>query len=106
MPSKSALSLGTPAPTSHQLTRRSRGSPGVSICAFKSYEKGREKWQGPTIDGVWFDEEPEMEIYTEGLTRTNNGQRSQFAIMTFTPLLGVSDVVHMFLDDCGFGDAV
>jgi phage terminase large subunit-like protein len=79
---------------------------GVSICAFKSYEKGREKWQGPTIDGVWFDEEPEMAIYTEGLTRTNNGQRGQFAIMTFTPLLGVSDVVHMFLDECGFGDGV
>jgi len=79
---------------------------GTSIIAFKSYEKGREKWQGPTIDGVWFDEEPEMDIYTEGLTRTNNGQRGQFAIMTFTPLLGISDVVHMFLDECGFGDAV
>jgi phage terminase large subunit-like protein len=59
-----------------------------------------------TDDGIWFDEEPPMEIYTEGLTRTNNGQRGQFAIMTFTPLLGVSDVVHMFLDECGFGDRV
>jgi phage terminase large subunit-like protein len=50
-----------------------------------------------TNDGVWFDEEPPIEIYTEGLTRTNNGQRSQFAIMTFTPLLGVSDVVQFSL---------
>lgn len=70
---------------------------GECIIYFKAYEKGREKWQGPTIDGVWFDEEPPMAIYTEGLTRTNNGQRGQFAMMTFTPLLGMSEVVAMFL---------
>ena len=38
---------------------------------FKTYEKGREKWQGETLDGVWFDEEPPLDIYMEGLTRTN-----------------------------------
>lgn len=70
---------------------------GTSILGFKSYEKGREKWQGPTLDGVWFDEECPLDIYTEGLTRTNNGQRGQFTIMTFTPLLGMSDVVGLFL---------
>lgn len=70
---------------------------GESILYFKAYEKGREKWQGPTIDGVWFDEESPLEIYTEGLTRTNNGQRGQFVATTFTPLKGMSDVVHMFL---------
>lgn len=68
-----------------------------SIVYFKSYEKGREKWQGPTIDAVWFDEEPPQDIYTEGLTRTNRGQRSQFAYITFTPLLGMSEVVSLFL---------
>lgn len=70
---------------------------GESQIAFKSYEKGREKWQGPTVDGVWFDEEPPLPIYGEGLTRTNNGQRGQFALTTFTPLLGMSDVVKRFL---------
>lgn len=70
---------------------------GTSILGFKSYEKGREKWQGPTLDGVWFDEECPLDIYTEGLTRTNNGQRGQFTIMTFTPLLGMSAVVGLFL---------
>lgn len=70
---------------------------GESIIAFKSYEKGREKWQGPTVDGVWFDEEPPEDIYAEGLTRTNNGQRGQFAQTTFTPLLGMSKVVTRFL---------
>lgn len=68
----------------------------TAIIAFKAYEKGREKWQGPTVDGVWFDEEPPLDIYTEGLTRTNNGQLGQFAIITFTPLLGMSDVVMLF----------
>ena len=70
---------------------------GESIVYFKAYEKCREKWQGPTIDGVWFDEEPPLDIYTEGLTRTNNGQRGQFSIITFTPLLGMSEVVSLFL---------
>lgn len=70
---------------------------GESIIAFKSYEKGREKWQGPTVDGVWFDEEPPQDIYAEGLTRTNNGQRGQFTQLTFTPLLGMSEVVMRFL---------
>jgi len=68
-----------------------------SIVYFKAYEKGREKWQGPTIDAVWFDEEPPLDIYTEGLTRTNRGQRSQFVYITFTPLLGMSEVVSLFL---------
>lgn len=67
----------------------------VSILAFKSYEQGREKWQGETLDLVWFDEEPPQDIYFEGLTRTNatNG----IAYMTFTPLLGMSDVVRRFI---------
>ena len=72
---------------------------GESIVYFKAYEKGREKWQGPTIDGCWWDEEPPQEIYTEGLTRTNNGQRGQFGMITFTPLLGMSEVVSLFLLD-------
>jgi phage terminase large subunit-like protein len=70
---------------------------GVSVLSFKAYEKGREKWQGPTLDGTWFDEEPPLDIYTEGLTRTNRGQRGQFTIITFTPLLGMSEVVSLFL---------
>jgi phage terminase large subunit-like protein len=69
----------------------------VSVLSFKAYEKGREKWQGPTLDGVWFDEEPSLDIYTEGLTRTNRGQRGQFTVITFTPLLGMSEVVSLFL---------
>lgn len=68
---------------------------GESVCSFKTYEQGREKWQGPTLDGVWFDEEPPLNIYSEGLTRTNaTGGITQ---ITFTPLKGMSEVVMLFL---------
>ena len=72
---------------------------GESSLLLKSYEKGREKWQGDTVDGVWFDEEPPLPIFSEGRTRTNNGQLGNFVMITFTPLLGMSEVVRTFLND-------
>jgi len=91
-------------------TQRARGVPdaldsvvvkhvsgGESVIAFKSYEKGREKWQGETLHGVWFDEEPPLDIYTEGMTRTN--ATGGMVLVTFTPLLGMSEVVRMFLNE-------
>lgn len=69
----------------------------ASILQLKSYEKGREKWQGETLDFVWFDEEPPEEIYTEGLTRTN--ATGGMAFITFTPLLGMTKVVRRFVID-------
>ena len=92
--------MGVPNLLDNYVVRHGGGGDtqaGESIVYFKSYEKGREKWQGPTIDGCWWDEECPQDIYTEGLTRTNNGQRGQFGMMTFTPLLGMSEVVSMFL---------
>jgi len=44
---------------------------------------------------VWFDEESPLDIYSEGLTRTN--ATGGITIVTFTPLLGMSDVVLLFL---------
>lgn len=72
-------------------------SGGLSTLGFKSYDQGRQKWQGETLDGVWFDEEPPMDIYMEGLTRTN--ATGGLTMITFTPLLGMSDVVAMFLGE-------
>lgn len=74
-------------------------SGGISTVILKSYDQGREKWQGDTVDGVWFDEEPPEDIYTEGLTRTNAPEkgRSGITFLTFTPLLGMSNVVARFL---------
>jgi phage terminase large subunit-like protein len=68
---------------------------GESTIGLKSYVQGREKWQGETLDWLWFDEEPPQDIYTEGLTRTNVTQGPVW--LTFTPLLGMSDVVRSYL---------
>lgn len=72
-------------------------SGGVSVAKFKSYEQGRAKFQGETLDWIWFDEEPTLEIYSEGLTRTT--ATGGMAFMTFTPLKGRSAVVLRFLDE-------
>lgn len=76
-------------------------SGGVSLLAFKSYVQGRRKWQSETLDFVWFDEEPPPDIYIEGLTRTNATRG--FVWLTFTPLLGMSEVVNNFRLECEEG---
>lgn len=68
-----------------------------SVIQFNSYDQGRTKWQADTVDFVWFDEEPPLPIYSEGLTRTN--ATGGLVFVTFTPLLGMSDVVKRFLID-------
>ena len=70
-------------------------SHGVSTIGLKTYQSGREKFQGEQLDFVWFDEEPTLDIYTEGLTRTNVGNGPVW--LTFTPLQGMSTVVKRFL---------
>jgi phage terminase large subunit-like protein len=70
-------------------------SGGTSTLLFKAYEQGRAKWQGDTLHGVWFDEEPALDIYSEGLTRTN--ATGGIVMLTFTPLMGMSEVVRMYL---------
>lgn len=71
-------------------------SGGTSICWFKSYEKGREKWQGETLDLIWYDEEPPKDIYEEGQTRLV--RRGGISFLTFTPLLGMTEVVRRFYE--------
>ena len=93
-----ALARGIPGQLDNIVVRHGGGADvqaGESVLAFKSYEKGREKWQGETLHGVWFDEEPTLDIYSEGLTRTNT--TGGITIVTFTPLLGMSEVVLQFL---------
>lgn len=72
-------------------------SGGVSRLYFKSYEKGRSKLQGETLDFAALDEEPPIDIYTEVLTRTN--ATKGIVWITFTPLLGMSEVVRLFLQN-------
>lgn len=77
--------------------KRADHSGGISVLRFKSYEQGRKKFQGETLDGIWFDEEPPMDVYQEGLTRTTATKGMVF--VTFTPLLGRSDVVLRFTEE-------
>jgi phage terminase large subunit-like protein len=75
-----------------------RHSSGAdSQLTFKSYDQRREGFEGTEQDIIWLDEEPPLDIYTECLIRTmtNNGM----IICTFTPLLGMSDVVMQFLPE-------
>jgi len=72
-------------------------SGGTSRVTMKTYDQGRARWQGETLDFVWFDEEPPEDIYVEGLTRTN--ATDGIVWVTFTPLKGMSNVVKRFLLD-------
>ena len=79
-------------------------SGGNSTLLFKAYEQGRGKWQANTVDYVHFDEEPPADVYFEGITRTN--ATGGLIRVTFTPLLGMSDVVGRYLLDCNPDRAV
>lgn len=70
-------------------------SGGISQVSLKSYDQRRESFQGTEKDFIWLDEEPPIDIYTECLLRTmtNNG----IIYLTFTPLMGMSEVVMSFL---------
>lgn len=68
---------------------------GTSSVQLKSYQEGRESFQGAGIDFIWLDEEPNEGIYTEALMRTMTTSGS--LILTFTPLQGLSQVVLSFL---------
>ena len=89
---KTSSARGVPDAVETVLVKHVSG--GTSQITFKAYADGREKWQGESLDFVWFDEEPPEEIYTEGLTRTNATKGIVYC--TFTPLLGMSDVVMRF----------
>lgn len=70
---------------------------GISTLTFKSYEQGPGKFQSTTLDLLWLDEEPEMAVYSECLARfTATGG---MLYMTFTPLMGMSDVVMRYLSE-------
>ena len=59
---------------------------GVSTIGFKSCDQGREKFQGSSLDFVWFDEEPPKEIYEECLMRVMAKRGDIYG--TMTPLKG------------------
>lgn len=65
---------------------------GISKIGFKSCDQGREKFQGTSLDFVWFDEEPPFDIYRECQMRVLDRQGEIFG--TMTPLKGLTWVYN------------
>lgn len=77
-------------------------SGGTSTLQFKSYDQGREAFQGTRQDRIHLDEEPKLEIYSEcsmRLMSTVPGEKNGTLVLTETPLLGVSDLMISFMPD-------
>jgi len=60
----------------------------ISKIGFKSCDQGREKFQGTSLDYVWFDEEPPEDIYIECKMRVLDKCGEVFG--TMTPLKGLT----------------
>lgn len=65
---------------------------GISRIGFKSCDQGREKFQGTSLDYVWFDEEPPFDIYLECKMRVLDKCGDIFG--TMTPLKGLTWVYN------------
>ena len=65
---------------------------GTSVIGFKSCDQGREKFQGASLDFVWFDEEPPEDIYFECRMRVLDRKGDLFG--TMTPLKGLTFVYN------------
>lgn len=77
-------------------------SGGISRLGLKSYDQGRRAFEGTKKHVVWFDEEPPLDVYGEGVMRTAStvpGERGGLVICTFTPMQGMSETVMHFLPD-------
>jgi phage terminase large subunit-like protein len=72
------------------------GGKRYSTLQYKSYDQGREKWQGTGKDVVWLDEAAPQDIYSEALVRTLT--RNGLVMITFTPVEGLTDLVASFLE--------
>lgn len=74
-------------------------SGAVSRLGFKSYDQGREAFQGTEKHVVWLDEEANEGVRSECIIRlmTTNG----LLMETFTPLRGLTPIVLTYLGDDG-----
>lgn len=87
------------ADTNINVFRVKHASGGYSTVEFKSYDAGRQSFEG-TERSIWLDEEPPLAVFTECLLRTATG--NNMLMMTFTPLKGISDTILNFLEGSQF----
>lgn len=76
---------------------------GRSQLRFKSFEQGPGAFEGSEEDLICLDEEPPMDVYGEALMRltstTGRYEDNGLLLLTFTPLLGYSEVVMQFIPE-------
>ncbi len=77
---------------------------GISVIGFKSCDQGREKFQGSSLDYVWFDEEPPRDIYDECRMRVLDRCGDIFG--TMTPLKGLTFIYDEIFLNRGGSDEV
>lgn len=84
-------------PRAYDMVKVKHVSGGWSEIYMRSYESGRKIFQGVELEVFWADEECPQDVYSEGLIRlaTTKG----IAILTFTPLSGLTPLVLSFLGD-------
>lgn len=77
----------------HNLIQLKNGS----ICQIMSYEQDALKHAGDTLDGVWLDEPPPMDIFSESLARVfdTNG----FVWITMTPIGRTVEWLKKLIED-------
>lgn len=69
-------------------------SGGISTAQFYTYDQAVDAWASDSVHVIWCDEEPPFGHYMEALARLT--ATDGIIYMTFTPLLGVSEVVRLF----------
>lgn len=79
-------------------------SGGYSTIGFKSYDQGRQAFEGTAKHIIWLDEETPQEVYTECLIRTMT--TDGIVLLTFTPLMGMTPLVVSFTEDDDPGKCV
>lgn len=95
-----------------RIIRKIHMKNGVTI-SFKSYEQGREKFQGAGNRLIWFDEEPPKDIWEECFVRVEAGQDLD-VILTMTAIKGMTwvyDEIYLatgnedlFVSEAGWDD--
>ncbi len=80
-------------------------SGGTSRIIFRAYEVGPQKFMGRRAHGVWLDEEPPIDIYSQCL-RAGISVKNLVIIISMTPENQMTELVYSFLHDLKKGQAI
>lgn len=98
---KTTPKAGTPNAVEFIFVRHVSG--GTSVIQSKSFDQGREAFQGTKKHFIWLDEECPMDVYGECHMRTM--KTSDFGggamLVTYTPIMGLTELTTEFLREAG-----